>query len=136
MPKQQAGTRSRNVFPRNMCGKNGAACKQTAAKFFKAASYAHRKPRQADLVQLAKADVQLDDKWAAREKKESSVIVASAPVKKAETRFTLPDVPANADLFLQHYLRTHHLLHDCINELKTCMKVRVGAVDPERVEML
>ena len=125
---------------RNLASKSGAAYKQCAAKFFKASAYNPRKQlRQADLIQLAKADRELQEDQQRTTRGQDVVIVAAAPhapMKKVETRFTLPDVPNNTELFLQHYLRTHCLLHDVMNELKTCMKVRGGAVDPEHVEVL
>ena len=54
----------------------------------------------------------------------------------SDLRFTIPNVPQNNDIFAQIYTHAHDGMQDVMRELKTCMKVRSGATDPEHVQMI
>jgi len=136
MPAQQKGTRSRQQHSRNLGSKKGNVFKVSSHSKTVLGSVVHtKKPRKQ--VYVAKAEkTKIHDT-------ESDVVVAKPPkVNKrmkrisSDLRFTIPNVPENNDLIAQSYNRTHDGLKNVMRELKTCLKVRNGATDPDHVEMI
>lgn len=137
MPSQ-VGTRTRQFHSRNLANKHGQVCRpHVNLKLDRDTFKSHKKHRSAayEIEQAQKAKIY--------DQQTHEVVIVGHPSKSnqiknklSEMRFSIPNCPANTDIFVFQYIRAHELLEGVLHELKTCSKVMRGATDDEHVTML
>jgi hypothetical protein len=118
--KEYSGGYSRTVHHGNMMNKRGAA-----AQFQKSA--------RSTKVPMKFKKLNVSPKHKATIHIEETVVKGKPPktVKTSEVRYTIPDVPLNANIAGQDYVRSHTKLAVVLNEFKTQEKCKHFNEDSE-----
>ena len=135
MPSQ-VGTRTRQFHSRNMANKRGQVCRpHVNLKIHRDRFHKQHRSAAYEIQQAQKAKIY--------DPETHEVVIVGHPSKAnqiknkmSEMRFSIPNCPANTDIFVFQYIRAHELLEGVLRELKTCSKVMRGATDDEHVTML
>mmetsp|Transcript_16398 Transcript_16398/g.27714 ORF Transcript_16398/g.27714 Transcript_16398/m.27714 type:complete len:133 (-) Transcript_16398:1832-2230(-) len=129
--KEHSGTVSRSIRHGNMMNKRGASAMYQKSCVARKSPRKSKKGAHPGFQIHAKSHMDLDD---------IVVIKGKAPPKEEcacnETRFTLPAVQENGNLFAQDYVRTHTKMAVMVNEMKTNVKAKSFNKDTEHVTEL